>query len=154
MPKRYRAVKVLLSCLLIAGLSPVWADSAAEESIDKREDLMKGMGGHMKAIKKILGGATDVGTIVEHADGLAMLTSNLATDLKALFPVDSNQGDSEASATIWKNWAEFEKIAHSAATKGATLKTSSSGDSAAISLAYKELGEVCKACHKDYRIEK
>ncbi|CAK0744722.1 Cytochrome c [Gammaproteobacteria bacterium] len=147
--------KILFSSLFIAIVPPLWADSSAEDAADKREELMKDMGGHMKAIKKILAGATDTGIVTEHANSIATLTSTLATDLKTLFPVDSNQGDSEAKPTIWQNWAEFEKIAQSAAAKGTALqKTVTEGNSTAIIAAYKELGETCKSCHKDYRIEK
>jgi len=52
---------------------------------------------------------------------------------------------------VGQNWAEFEKIAQSAASKGAALKADSSSDA---SSAYKAMGEVCKSCHKDYRAEK
>ncbi|CAK0762095.1 Cytochrome c [Gammaproteobacteria bacterium] len=152
---QYRIVKALLAGLLITVLPPIWADSSKEDACDKREDLMKDMGKHMKAIKKVLAGATDEGTVAEHANQMATLTNTLSTDLKTLFPVGSDHGDSQAKPNIWQNWAEFEKIAQSAATKGAALpKIVAGGDSAAIQSAYKELGDVCKSCHKDYRTEK
>jgi len=150
-----RILTIAVFGLAMSMTAPIWADSSVDDAIDKRTDLMKDMGKHIKEIKKILGGATDVGTIKEHTAELEKLTSDLATHLKELFPVNSNQGDSAAQPAIWQNWSEFDKIAQSAATKGAALhKANEQGEPTAITTAYKELGEVCKSCHKDYRSEK
>jgi len=150
-----RILKVAVSALLITTVPPLWADSPNEEAIQKRTDLMKEMKDHTKSIKKILDGDTDVGTLQVHTAGIAHLTQTLSTDLKTLFPVGSNQGDSQAKESIWKNWTEFEKVAQSAATKGAALhQINDGGNSDAIVSAYKEMGDACKACHKDYRTDK
>ncbi len=156
MPTHQDFAKSVLFCLLVTAL-PFWAvaDSPAERALHSREDLMKDMGKHMKALKKALGDGMDANSVAEHAKGMATLTKTLASDLKSLFLAGSDQGDTEAKPLIWKQWDKFDQAAQSAATKGAALlDVSTRGQAADLQPAYQALGETCKTCHKDYRAEK
>jgi cytochrome c556 len=76
---------------------------------------MKDMGKHMKAIKKILEGKLDAAEMLTHISDVKMLTKRLSNDLKMLFPVGSDVGETDAKPLIWNKWDEFAKIAQSAA---------------------------------------
>lgn len=152
---KHSIVKIVLSGLLIVTLSPVWAETPANDIIKNREKLMKDMGKHMKAIKKIFEGKVGAAEMSTHVNGMETLTKHLSNDLKNLFPVGSDKGETDAKPLIWKKWEEFAKIAQSASDKGAALaKANAAGGKATIETAYKDLGDVCKTCHKDYRTEK
>ncbi|BAP57407.1 cytochrome c' [Thioploca ingrica] len=152
---KHPIIKVVLSCLLVATLSIVWAETPTNDTIKNREKFMKDMGKHMKAIKKILDGKVDAAEMSTHVNGMETLTKRLSNDLKNLFPVGSDMGETDAKPVIWKKWDEFAKIAQSASDKGAVLaKVNAAGGKATIETAYKDLGDVCKTCHKDYRTEK
>lgn len=141
--------------LMMSMTLPIFADTTNEEPSDKRENLMKEMGNHMKALKKILGGATDAGNVKEHAAAMEYLTRDLYAHLNELFPKGSDAEESSALPAIWQNWEDFKNIAQSATVKSVNLLTATSnGNSEQITEAYKELGAVCKNCHKDYRSEK
>jgi cytochrome c556 len=109
----------------------------------------------MKAIKKISEGKANAAEMSTQISGMETLTKRLSDDLKNLFPVGSDVGETDAKPVIWKKWDEFAKIAQSAADKGMALaKANAGGDKATVETAYKDLGDVCKTCHKDYRTEK
>ena len=156
MPTHPDFAKNALFCLLVTAVPFLAvADSPAERALHSREDLMKDMGKHMKALRKALGDGMDAKGVAEHAEGIATLTKTLASDLKSLFPVGSDQGETEARPLIWKQWDQFNQAAQSAATKGAALLNASThGQAADLQPAYQALGETCKTCHKEYRAEK
>jgi cytochrome c556 len=152
---KHPIIKVVLSCLLFATLPSVWAETSVNDTIKNREKFMKDMGKHMKAIKKISEGKTDAAEMSTQVSGMETLTKRLSDDLKNLFPVGSDVGETDAKPVIWQKWDEFAKIAQSATDKGAALaKANAAGDKATVEAAYKDLGDVCKTCHKDYRTEK
>ena len=151
---KYPIVKIVLSCLLVTTISPIWAETPANDTIHNREKFMKDMGKHMKTIKKILQGKIDAAEMPTQVSGMETLTKRLSDDLQNLFPVGSDIGKTDAKPLIWQKWDEFAKIAQSATDKGAALaRANASGDKATIEAAYKDLGDVCKTCHKDYRTE-
>jgi cytochrome c556 len=79
----------------------------------------------------------------------------LTGDIPALFPKDSDFGKTKAKDEVWSKHAEFEKSAKDSADKvGAFAKAVQAGNQQSIEASFKELGESCKACHKDFRKEK
>jgi len=138
--------------LIITIFTPAWAGSPVEQAIDKREDLMKNLGKHIKGVKKALG---EGGSAAADAAQIVSLTKTLVQDLKILFPENSDKGDSEAKPEIWTQWADFEKAARSASEKAKALhEAAGSGNHEAIASAFKDMGGACKSCHQDYRAEK
>jgi len=152
---KHPIIKVVLSCLLLATLPSVWAESSVNDTIKNREKFMKDMGKHMKAIKKIIESKANAAEMSTQISGMETLTKRLSDDLKNLFPVGSDVGETDAKPVIWKKWDEFAKIAQSATDKGVALaKANAASDKTTVEAAYKDLGDVCKTCHKDYRTEK
>ena len=138
--------------LAVATLFTAAAVAAEPEDIIKyRKNVMKATAGHMGATAAIITGKVDYkGDLADHARALAALTKDTA----ALFPKDSDFGDTEALDAVWKNNAEFKKRASTAKAKSeAFVKAVATKDNSKIAAGFKELNDACKACHKDFRKE-
>jgi cytochrome c556 len=122
-----------------------------EDIINYRQNMMKAIGGHTGAAGAIIQGKVDYkNQLADHARALQALT----IDIPALFPKDSDFGDTKAKDGVWSNRAEFEKAAKDAKAKVAAFaKAVQGGNQQAIVASYKEMGEGCKGCHKDFRKE-
>jgi cytochrome c556 len=143
----------LLSIIsVVTMLAPLALRAAEPEDIIKyRQNMMKAIGGHTGAAGAIIQGKVDYkNQLADHARALQALTS----DIPALFPKDSDFGDTKAKDGVWSNRVEFEKTAKDAKAKVAAFaKAVQGGNQQAIVASYKEMGEGCKGCHKDFRKE-
>jgi cytochrome c556 len=71
-----------------------------------------------------------------------------------LFPAGTDKGDTKAAPAIWTDRAGFEKDAMALSAAGEKLSVAAkAGDETAVAAAYKEIGDACGACHKDYRLK-
>jgi cytochrome c556 len=71
-----------------------------------------------------------------------------------LFPAGTDKGDTKAAPAIWTDQAGFQKDAMALSAAGEKLATAAkAGDETAVAAAYKEIGDACGACHKDYRLK-
>lgn len=137
---------------LIAGLSVCAAVAHAaepEDYIKYRQAVMTAIGGHNGAASQIVRGkVSPPGALAMHADALAALS----TDLASLFPEGSDFGETRAKAEIWSDRPAFEKAAADAKNATAAFAAAvGSGDAERIAAAYKDMGETCKGCHKEFR---
>jgi len=140
---------VLTAVFLLGGSGIVRAIPPAE-SVKYRQDVMDDLKDAMKALKH----ATKAGDGQGAAAPAAKL-QRLTKDLTKLFPPGSTNADSEAKPEVWSRWADFEQVANDARVKAEALaKAASSGDSAALQDAMRDMGSACKACHKDFRSDK
>jgi cytochrome c556 len=140
---------ILIAC---AGLFAGAALAAEPEDIIKyRQSVMKANGGHMAATNAILQGKVDYkNQLGDHVKALVAINKDVA----ALFPKDSDFGDTKALDAVWQKRADFEKRAKDAQQKSAALaKAVAAGDSKSYTARFKELNDACKACHKDFRKE-
>ena len=136
-----------------AGLIVTAAGHAAEpqDIIDYRSASMKASAGHMAAANAIIRGKVDFkNQLADHARALQALNHDVA----ALFPKDSDFGDTRALDAVWSRNAEFQKRAQDARARAdAFAKAVAAGDSANYAARFGELNDACKACHKDFRKE-
>lgn len=115
--------------------------------ISERQEVMKGNGNAMKAIKAAVEGgkATDA---VAPAQAVAASMKKVP----ALFPQGSGEGETDAKPEIWVEWAKFEKAAADTAAAAEQLAmVAKGGDAAATGEAMKALGGTCGGCHKPFR---
>ncbi len=142
-----------LGSLLVIGsmaLLILMAHAAEPEDIIKyRQNMMKAIGGHTAAAGAIVQGKVDFKKqLLDHAHALLILTS----DIPALFPPGSDFGETKAKDDVWSNRLEFEKHAKDAKDKVAAFaKAVQEGNQQAILVSFKDMGQSCKACHKDFR---
>ena len=124
------------------------------EIVEQRQEAMKGLGGHMKAIGESLeSGSPDAALVEEHATAIA----NTADAIPTLFPEGTSLEDIDgkvgAKPEIWHDWAGFEAAATNLGTLGdALVAAAQTGDAAAMQAAFKTLGEQgCGGCHSKFR---
>lgn len=138
----------LIAAAMIATVSVAQA-SEPEDYIKYRQAVMKAIGGHSGAASQIVRGkVSPPGALAMHADALAALTA----DLTSLFPEGSDFGETKAKAEIWSDRTAFEKAAADAKSATAAFASAvAGGDADKIGAAYKDVGEACKGCHKQFR---
>ena len=142
--------RALLAGLVVMLMTPLVAAGDESENIIKyREAMMKAIGGHLSASSLIIRGKVSYQDDLKgHADALKQLSA----DIPALFPEGSDFGETHAKPEIWEKWDDFVKAAD-------TLKASvekfqvavDSGDADTIAATFKDVGNGCKGCHKDFR---
>jgi cytochrome c556 len=148
--KRGKICRLLTMGSVLMMLAPLTLRAAEPEDIIKyRQNMMKAIGAHTGAAGAIIQGKVNYkNQLADHARALQALTS----DIPALFPKDSDFGQTKAKDGVWSNRVEFEKTAKDAKAKVAAFaKAVQGGNQQAIAASYKEMGEGCKSCHKDFR---
>lgn len=145
--------KTLITLVVIAAASAATVAVAAEpESIIKyREAVMKSQAGHMGAMAQIVRGKVDYAAdMAYHAEAL---NASMHT-VPALFPKDSDFGETRALAAVWEKRADFEAVAKKAVSATEALVAAvKAKDKEATAKAFDAVSDGCKACHKDFRQE-
>jgi cytochrome c556 len=123
----------------------------AEDIIKYRQGVMKSVGGHMAAAGLVVQGKVNFSDdLSQHAESIARSLSKA----EALFPKGSDFGETRALEVVWKKPDDFKKVATRGGAAAAEFaKAVKVGDKAAMGAKFKDLGDACKACHKDYRKE-
>lgn len=134
---------------VLAGFVPAALAVESEDIIKYRRDVMKANGALMGASAAIIQGKVDYKkSLADHAKGLQAINK----DIIALFPKDSDFGETNALESVWSKRAEFEKRAKDTAAKAdAFVQAAAGGDKAVTGAKFKELADSCSACHKDFR---
>ena len=117
--KRIKIHRLLAMGSVLMMLAAVTLHAAEpEDIINYRQNMMKAIGGHTGAAGAIIQGKVDYkNQLADHARALQALTS----DIPALFPKDSDFGDTKAKDGVWSNRAEFEKAAKDAKARVAAF---------------------------------
>jgi cytochrome c556 len=136
----------------IAGLiiTPTVSLSAESEDLIKyRRGVMKAIGGHMSATSLIVRGKVPYkGQLKQHVNALKLLSN----DIPALFPEDSDFGETRAKAEVWEKPDDFMKASQKSMDSIANLlKAVEGGNDSEIQAGFKMVGEGCKGCHKSFR---
>lgn len=139
-----------------AAVVPVLAATPAE-TVKLRQETMKQLGGHMKAIKAF---ATAGEGSAEDVARRAGEIGEIAAKMPELFPEGTGMDEVKdpkngARPEIWLDWDNFLKAAKALEDQSKALGVAADGgDSAAITAAFKSLGKNgCGGCHKPYRIK-
>src|SRR5471032_1253677 len=130
---------------LVSGATIAFAQA---DVIKARQDNRKATGPEMRAIKAVIDAKGDLKEVVPHAAKLKEL--ELAFD--KLFPAGSDKGETKALPTVWSDNAGFVKAsANASAAYDKLAMAAGSGDMAAATAAWGDVGKACGACHATYR---
>lgn len=144
---------------------------ATEGVLKDRQDLMKALGGSMKATTAMMRGQApyDADQVREMGTKIA---SHGGEAMTKLFPSGSLDGDSAALPAIWENWDRFSALAEQLNTYGLGLAAAagnargaapapggaspSPSELAAMSpdAVFALIGQTCAGCHQDFRKKK
>lgn len=75
------------------------------------------------------------------------------TDIEALFPPGSHEGDTRASPAIWENWEEFTAIAEKFKADAAAAVEANPQDLESFQTVFGPLASNCGTCHERFRLE-
>ena len=138
---------VMMLTLALLATAHVYAQ---DDSIKKRQKLMKSNSSASKAIKAAIG-KKDFPAVETKAKHIAENVSRL----EKLFPKGTLSPESRAKAAIWEKWDEFAKDAEAAKTAAGDLAAAAAAkDAAAVEEKAKVLGKSCSSCHKTFRAPK
>jgi cytochrome c556 len=91
---------------------------------------------------------------IKSLEGPGKAIQRWALVFPTLFPAGTDKGDTKAAPAIWTDQAGFQKDAEALSAAGGKLAVAAkAGDETAVAAAYKEIGEACGACHKDFRLK-
>ena len=125
------------------------AHKGATGVVKQRMDYFKESQKRLKSISKAIK-AKDYWDIEKNS---AWLTQ-WGKEMTSLFPEDSLSPPTEASPLIWENFDDFSARAADfmQASRALTLHAEEE-DYAAITAAFREVAQSCKACHSQYRVK-
>jgi len=144
-----------LAAVLMTTASAAHSDegeqSSVQRAVDYRESYMTVLGWNARPMGRMLKGEEpfDEAAFVRHAQDLARAAQ---LDLLAGFPEDSATDESDAKDEIWFTWDDFtQKFADFQAAAKTLGETAAGSDVEAVKAAFGDVGEACKACHKQYK---
>lgn len=131
----------------------LYAHTGATGVVKQRMDLMSDIARQMKTIGAIARGkAAFDGASVSAA---AARIADHGKHMPMLFPKDSLQPPSEATARIWRDWEKFVAAGEDMSAAAEALAAAGrSGDAVVVKDGFRSLGKTCSACHKDFREKK
>jgi cytochrome c556 len=140
-----------LAAAVLLGLGAAQAHQGATGLLKERMDAMESLGQAMKEIRRHLVGTRDFGAVGREAARIGAL----AQRMPEWFPPGSNPHPSEALPAIWRQWPRFQASAAALADEAEKLtQAAASGERQAIERQYRALGEVCLACHRQFRAKR
>ncbi|MCK5620854.1 MAG: cytochrome c [Alphaproteobacteria bacterium] len=152
--------KILVASLAVAAVGalalPALSATPAE-TVKLRQETMKQLGGHMKAIKSFaMEGQGSAEDVAKRAGEIG----EIAARIPSLFPEGTGMDEvldpkNGAKPEIWLDWDNFLKARASLEAQSRALAAAAGGgDQAAIRAAFQNLGKNgCGNCHKPYRIK-
>ncbi len=136
----------IVGALMAASVS---AHEHATGVVKERMDAMERMAKAMKGITQRIRDNRDVELI--KADARSIHT--LARTMTSMFPPRSNQRPSEARASIWQNWSDFEAKAKSLAVESDKLANTDARDAKSLGTQARAVSQACGLCHEKYRVK-
>jgi cytochrome c556 len=127
------------------------AHEGATGVVKERMDLMETIGKQFKEIGQRVQSNRNLPSIGERAAKI----QEMSEKIPGLFPAGSLDRPTDAKATIWEQWDQFEARARDLRQAAGALSTAApSGDPKLISERFKAVSRSCAACHDDFRQKK
>ena len=139
----------LLAVLAIAAVGAAKAQAPAYDPIATRQAGQALLSGDFAGIRAVAAAKGDVKTLENPSKAMARWIRQFPTH----FPKGSEQGhDTKALPAIWTDFADFQSRANDLAAAADKLaELAKAGDSDAVVVQVKVVGDACTACHRTYR---
>lgn len=142
--------KLLLAISLLA----LGASAAQADAIKDRQALMKERGKLAGALFKVVKGEEPFDAAAVMAALQALQANAEKTDVAALFPAGTDQGDTEASPKIWQDMEGFNAAEDKYLATVKAAAASAPADADALKGQLGAIGADCGACHQSFRLKK
>lgn len=142
--------KLLLAISLLA----LGASAAQADAIKDRQALMKERSKLAGALSKVVKGEEPFDAAAVMAALQALQANAEKTDVAALFPAGTDQGDTEASPKIWQDMEGFNAAEDKYLATVKAAAASAPADADALKGQLGAIGADCGACHQSFRLKK
>lgn len=142
-------LKTITAAMLFGCLCAGAVYAAGE--VEKREGMMKQIGGSMGALSAIAKGQKPF-----DAEAVKAAVTTISTNAKAFpdqFPAGTEAGSAAAPA-IWQNFEDFKAKSAKLGEDADAILASMPVDQAGVATAMQSLGDDCGTCHQTYRLKK
>ncbi|MBI3707991.1 MAG: cytochrome c [Proteobacteria bacterium] len=139
----------------LLGITVAEAQMNAMQSIEKRQEAMKGNGGAMRVLTPMARGEAPFNK--DAAVQAVTTVNNTAKMIPSLFPQGSgpSAGKTDALPAIWDKWADFQTAAKGLEeASGRLLLVAQAGDEAGFKSQFANVGRACGSCHEPFRAKK
>lgn len=143
------AIALALATIALSGASQAAEPETEAAYVKYRQSVMSIIGTNMGAIGDIAKQRLELpGAVANHAGQMVESAALIAPAFKRKI----SQGETDAKAEIWQDWAKFEKAIATFKESARKLQVAAqNGDSAAAGEATMALGKACGGCHKPFR---
>jgi cytochrome c556 len=147
-------MRLKLAVVIAAALSvsAIGLAQGQDDPITARQEIMKMNGRAAKTAFDMASGKTPFDQAAA-VDAMKTLQDDMAKFV-TLFPEGSDQGDTEASPEIWKNFDDFKAHAEKLAADAKTAEAAAANGAEAFGASLQAIGGDCQSCHEKYRIKK
>jgi cytochrome c556 len=142
-----RLSALALTVILAAGAAFAH-EGVQNPAVMERMDLMKGIGAETRALGEMVQGKTAFDP-ARAAEARAALTE-AAARIPSLFEARETDPESEALPAVWEDRTGFVAQAEAMEAAARDLQT---GSAQALRNSFADLGQSCRACHEDYRLD-
>ena len=118
--------------------------------VRERMELMEAIGQRMKSINSRVKTRQKLVAIKDDARAIGASAAHIAH----LFPPGSAQSPTQARATIWQNFPDFERLAKALETEAIKLAEMNIADLGTLSTQVRAVSETCSKCHETYRVKR
>ena len=143
-------MKKLTLFFLLLGTS-VFAHAGAMGIVKERMDGMKAIGASLKSIAPMMTGKAEFDAGIA-GQASQVIIEHSGQNMIDRFPEGSEGGVSEAATAIWEQPEAFAEIAFELEKLAAEIPDANLSAEARLQL-FQDIGQTCKDCHSDYRIE-
>lgn len=132
-------------------VTPVSGHNGATGIVKERMEVMEALGNAIKSLVAMLKRQAQF-----NQDSVKATANKMAahgTKIKAQFPAGSDHKPTRALPAVWKNRADFDKLADQLTQAAKALEKSAGAAKSAKNLAPHiiAIGKTCKSCHEKYR---
>jgi len=139
-----------LAALAVLAAGAAAAHQGATGDVKIRMDAMEAMAAEVKRLAAMARGSAPFDPAAAAAAARAL--AKAAGRIPAQFESREMSDLSEAAPAIWTDWAGF--VAEARALEDAARATAAADGPDALGAAFGRIGDTCKSCHADYRIDR
>jgi len=145
--------KVLSGLSVLAGVAVIASGAAiAQDTIAKRKEIMKAVGGATKEATQMVKGEIPFDA-AKAKTGMERIA--VWHDFVTLFPKGSETGgETTAAPKVWQTFNDFDSQGKKMAAEATKASVAAGQGLEPFKAAFGEVTKSCKACHTDYRIKK
>lgn len=140
--------------LTVSSVAFLSAGMAHADAIADRQAIMKDMGRSVGQLAPMVKGDKPFDAVAALAALTKIDEDAKKFDVDTLFPVGSDQGDTEASPKIWENKEDFVKHVEKFRVDAAAALAAKPADLDALKPVFQQVAANCGSCHQAYRVKK